>query len=172
MVFSCDGSRKPPPQYQLDVRMKNKIIILLACLLPLPCFAAEDRPRRAINTELKTWCSSHIKAFNTADYEKLKPYYRFPCSVLVDDEVKIFTADGTPLVDFEKVKASGWAYSKIEKVKVLSASDSRAMVSMTFTRFDKSDEKLLTTTTYLGLTKVDEQWGVKTIFLADEIPLD
>ena len=109
MVFSYGGTHKTSPQYQLDGRMKNKIIILLACLLPLPCFAAEDRPRRAINAELKTWCSDHVKAFNTADYEKLKTYYRFPCSVLVDGEVKMFTADGTHLVDFEKVKASGWA---------------------------------------------------------------
>ena len=152
--------------------MKKLIIAIVVCLSPQVLPASEDATAKQVNAEIKTWCKDHVTAFNTADYDKLKAYYRFPCAVLIDGEVEMATADGKPLVDFEKVKASGWAYSKIKKLKVLSVGETRAMVSMTFTRMNEKDEELLTTTSFLGLTKVDEKWGLKTLFIAEDIPLD
>ncbi len=152
--------------------MKTVLIAIVVCLSPQVLLGSEDGTPKELNAELRAWCKDHVTAFNTGDYEQVKTFYRFPCAVLIDGEVELATAEGKPLVDFEKVKSSGWAYSKIKKLKVLSASSTRAMVSMTFTRMNQKDEELLTTTSFLGLTKVEDKWGLKTLFIAEDIPLD
>ena len=152
--------------------MKKLLLAIVVCLSPQVLPASEAQTAKQVNAEIKAWCKDHVTAFNTADYDKLKTFYRFPCAVLIDGEVQMATADGKPLVDFEKVKASGWSYSKIKKLKVLSTSGTSAMVSMTFTRMNEKDEELLTTTSFLGLTKVNNKWGLKTLFIAEDIPLD
>lgn len=152
--------------------MKTFLALIVVCLSPLVSGAAEDENTKSLNAEIKAWCKHHVAVFNTADYDKLKATYHFPCAVLIDSEMKMVTADGQPLVNFDEVKASGWAYSTIRKVRVLSASANRAMISMTFTRMNDKDEELVTTTSFLGLTKVDDKWGLKTLFIAEDIPLN
>ncbi len=152
--------------------MKNLLVLFVICLFPHLSGAAETQTKKELNAEVKIWCKTHIDAFNTANYDKVKATYHFPCSVLNGDEVKMVTADGLPLVNFAEVKATGWAYSKIRKIRVLSVGSTRAMVGMTFSRVNGKEEELLTTTSFLGLTKVDGKWGLKTLFLADDITLD
>lgn len=151
--------------------MKNLIALFIFCFASQVSIA-EEQTKKSLSAEVKTWCKNHIVAFNTASYDKIKATYHFPCSVLNGDEIKMVTADGPPLVNFDEVKATGWAYSKIRKVRVLSVGNRRAMISMTFSRFNVKDEELLTTTSFLGLTKIDGKWGLKTLFLSDDITLD
>ena len=152
--------------------MKTFLALIAICLTPQVLGAADNENTKSLKAELKNWCKHHVALFNTADYDKLKTTYHFPCAILLDNEMKIVTADGQPLVDYDEVKASGWAYSKLGKVKVLSASADRAMISFTFTRMNDKDEELLTATSFIGLTKVDGKWGLKTLFLAEDIPLN
>jgi hypothetical protein len=147
----------------------NKLIIAIAvCLSPQLQRASEVQTTKELKAEIEDLSRDHATAFNTAAYGKLKAFYHFPCGVLIDEEPQIATSNGKPLVNFENVKASEWASSKIKKPKVLSTNGISAIVNMSFARMTDQHEEQLTTMSFPVLTRADNEWVLKEISIAED----
>ena len=64
------------------------------------------------------------------------------------------------MIDYEKFKKTGWAYSKINDIKVISESINTAVVVMDFSRFDKNHKQYLRTMMTYSLSKEKGYWQI------------
>ena len=72
-------------------------------------------------------------------------------------------------VDFEGLKRKGWSYSKINSLELVYEDDRTAIVYMSFSRYNVSDEIILTANVNYLLVNNSNQWKVKGGFAPNKV---
>jgi len=74
-------------------------------------------------------------------------------------------------VDFDGLKAIGWAYSSINSADLVYKDDASAMVSINFSRYNTNDETISTTDVTYMLVFKDDMWKLKAGFVQGDLSL-
>jgi len=74
-------------------------------------------------------------------------------------------------VDFDGLKAIGWAYSSINSADLVYKDDASAMVSINFSRYNTDDEAISTTAVTYMLVFKDDIWKLKAGFVQGNLSL-
>ena len=98
--------------------------------------------------------------FNSEDREALNSASGKPFVFIMSGKAQTYDRYGDA-VDFEGMKESGWAYSRIHDSELVYADEATAMVAINFSRYDRSDTPISTTDVIYLLVNIDEQWLLK-----------
>jgi len=74
-------------------------------------------------------------------------------------------------VDFDGLKAIGWAYSSINSVDLIYKDDLSAMVGINFSRYNTNNEAISTTDVTYMLVFKDDMWKLKAGFVQGDLSL-
>ncbi len=112
------------------------------------------------NSSPEEFMKYYVKVFNDENTLEVQKCYHFPHSVIENGQIIYNDKENVPVVDYEKFKKTGWAYSKINDVKVIFESINTAVVLMDFSRFGKNDKEYLRTTMTYSLSKEKGHWQI------------
>ena len=104
--------------------------------------------------------SIYIDHFNNADIKLLNETTASPYFWLSGSE-KFVQDRHSDLVDFEGLRNEGWSYSKINSLEVIYEDPETSMVNMSFSRYDKDDNVILTASADFFLMNYDGIWKIK-----------
>ena len=102
----------------------------------------------------------YVKVFNDENVIEVQKCYHFPYSVIDNGQIIYYDKENVPVIDYDKLKKAGWAYSKINDIKVIFESINTEVVVMDFSRFDKNDAQYLRTTVVYSLSKQKGYWQI------------
>jgi hypothetical protein len=105
----------------------------------------------------------YLQVLNDENLPALQDVYHFPHLKLVAGKLTLIDDQKIPVIDIDGLKKSGWKYSRIKTIKVLSEGDNAALIEMNFSRFDAQDREILNQTTYYNLTKNNGYWQILSI---------
>ena len=105
----------------------------------------------------------YLQVLNDENLPALQDVYHFPHLKLVAGKLTLIDDRKIPVIDIDGLKKSGWKYSRIKTIKVLSEGDNAALIEMNFSRFDAQDREILNQTTYYNLTKNNGYWQILSI---------
>ena len=96
----------------------------------------------------------------------------FPAAIINEGKIRYIQNASEGVFDYEAIKATGWSYSKISKVTVLSEEKKTSLVKVNFTRNNERDEVLSNNAVFYALTKTKDGWRVISAIIPDGIVLD
>lgn len=102
----------------------------------------------------------YINVFNEENIVEVQKCYHFPHSVVEDGQIIFNNKESEPVVNYETLKKTGWIYSKINDVKVISEGVNTAVVVMEFSRFDKNDKPYFRTKMTYSFSKEKGYWQI------------
>ena len=102
----------------------------------------------------------YVKVVNEENIVEVQKCYHFPHSVIENGQIINNDKENVPVIDYEIFKKTGWAYSKINDIKVISESINTAVVVMDFSRFDKNHKQYLRTMMTYSLSKEKGYWQI------------
>lgn len=102
----------------------------------------------------------YIKVFNDQNVKEVQQCYHFPYAVIENGQLAYHDKDNVPVVDYETLKKSGWAQSRINDIKVVLESATTAVALMDFSRLDKEGKEYFRTTMMYTLTKEKGYWQI------------
>jgi len=105
----------------------------------------------------------YLQVLNDENLPALQDVYHFPHLKLVAGKLTLIDDRKIPVIDIDGLKKSGWKYSRIKTIKVLSEGDNAALIEMNFSRFDAQDREILNQTTFYNLTKNNGYWQILSI---------
>ena len=108
--------------------------------------------------------------FNDADKQALNDNSDSPFIFSIGSKTSAYEKYGDS-VDFEGLKAIGWAYSSINNADLIYKDDSSAMVIVNFSRYNKDDEAISTTAVTYMLVFKDGMWKLKAGFVQGDLSM-
>ena len=108
--------------------------------------------------------------FNDADKQALNDNSDSPFIFSIGSETSAYDKYGDS-VDFEGLKAIGWAYSSINNADLIYKDDSSAMVIVNFSRYNTDDEAISTTAVIYMLVFKDDMWKLKAGFVQGDLSM-
>ncbi|MDA0237545.1 MAG: hypothetical protein O3B03_03420 [Proteobacteria bacterium] len=102
----------------------------------------------------------YVKVFNEENMPALEEIYHFPHAKIINGKLTLFDNKDIPVIDYVGLKKTGWKFSKINYIKVLSESENSALVEMNFSRYDKDEKEFLRSTGFYVLTKNMGYWQI------------
>ena len=108
--------------------------------------------------------------FNDADKQALNDNSDSPFIFSIGSKTSAYEKYGDS-VDFEGLKAIGWAYSSINNADLIYKDESSAMVAINFSRYNTDDEAISTTDVTYMLVFKDDIWKLKAGFVQGNLSL-
>ena len=97
------------------------------------------------NVSPEEFMINYVKVFNEENLTEYKKCLNFPRSIISDGKIICKNEESTTEIIFENVKKAGWAYSKINKLTVISEDKNTAVVVSDYSRFDKNHKEYFRT---------------------------
>mgnify|MGYP001307361077 FL=1 len=146
----------------MSLKLFRSILLLLGLLSTNLGLAEAPDPVSAIE--------KFFLHFNEMDKDKLNE---------VSDSPFVFSIGGNTttadrygdLINFEGLKKSGWAYSKLSETRLIYQDETTAMIDFSFTRHDTDDEVISSTKAIYVLVKKQNTWKLKAGFIPDTLTL-
>tara|TARA_A100001011_G_scaffold394455_1_gene486947 strand:+ start:3126 stop:3572 length:447 start_codon:yes stop_codon:yes gene_type:complete len=146
----------------MSLKLFRSILLLLGLLSTNLGLAEAPDPVSAIE--------KFFLHFNEMDKDKLNE---------VSDSPFVFSIGGNTttadrygdLINFEGLKKSGWAYSKLSETRLIYQDETTAMIDFSFTRHDTNDEVISSTKAIYVLVKKQNTWKLKAGFIPDTLTL-
>jgi len=137
-------------------------LMVALLFLSLYSLAQSSAPEMAV--------SKHFEYFNEANKKALNAASDSPFVFSISGE-RIAYAHYGDSVDFDGLRGSGWAYSRINRLQLLYEDDSTAMVDVNFSRFNAADNPISTTQVVFLLVWKDNAWKLKAGFVDGDLTL-
>lgn len=134
-------------------------IYMKIILFALPLFICENLFAQS-NLSPEEFMKHYVKVFNAENVIEVQKCFHFPYSVIDNGQIIYNDKENEPVIDYDKLKKAGWAYSKINDIKVIFETINTAVVVMDFSRFDKNDKQYLRTTIAYSLSKEKGYWQI------------
>ncbi len=147
------------------------VVLLSAFILVMYKIISEDWDRESSpnkNEKPTGVIRQYISDFNSK--KKLERNFHMPIMVLNSGKKNILK-DISKLVDYKILKKTGWKYSTINSLDILSESDDTAIVKLNFYRVNKLNDRYLRANAYYTLTKQDSKWGISSMIIDADVPL-
>ena len=146
----------------MSLKLFRSILLLLGLLSTNLGLAEAPDPVSAIE--------KFFLHFNEMDKDKLNE---------VSDSPFVFSIGGNTttadrygdLINFEGLKKSGWAYSKLSETRLIYQDETTAMIDFSFTRHDTNDEVISSTKAIYVLVKKQNTWKLQAGFIPDTLTL-
>ena len=113
---------------------------------------------------------SYFAYFNDADKQALNNNSDSPFIFSIGNKTTAHEKYGDS-VDFDGLKAIGWAYSSINSADLVYKDDLSAMVAINFSRYNTDDEAISTTDVTYMLVFKDDMWKLKAGFVQGDLSL-
>ena len=115
------------------------------------------------NFQAKIFVEQYISAFN--QQKNINHFFHFPVVWLVDNtSLPIMEDDANKeLIDYDKLKKTGWVRSIINHLKVIHQSKNRAFVLLDFSRLDSNNNQILRSEVMYTITKRKHVWGISIV---------
>ena len=129
--------------------------ILLLLLAPLsPALAGHHE-----ESTVEAFVQDHFGRFNATTLEaNPEQSFTFPAVFINDGKVRVIQDASVKVFDYEVIKASGWAYSKILMTTVLYEGPNSAVVQVDFNRHKADDSLLSTSKAFFTLAMTEAGW--------------
>ena len=72
--------------------------------------------------------------------------------------------ENSPLVNFEKLRDSGWIKSTVNEIEVIYATEDKSLVRLNFSRINKEQEVIVTKDGIYTFTKIHGKLGIEVLF--------
>lgn len=135
--------------------MKLIPLLLLLLLVPLrPALAGHHE-----GSSVEAFVQDYFDKFNSTTLDaNPEQSFSFPAVFINDGKVRVIQDASVKIFDYEVIKASGWAYSKILNTTVLYEGPNSAVVQVDFNR-NRGDGSLLSTSTvFYTLAMTEAGW--------------
>ena len=143
--------------------VKTALAILTLALVTNITFAADETPPQKGELELKNFIKGYVKAFNEENSEKVEACFHFPHSSLNQDQEFTVVENKSELgleAFWQLIKTNfDWKANQISQIKVYAATEEKAMVKLEMEGINQSGNAFTVATGFLGLSKVNGQWG-------------
>ena len=128
---------------------------------------------KLIEKELTDYIAKLVEDFNTANPSVYKSYYHFPHAKVFSTKIEWLSDPDKPVVDFNKLRKTGWVKSRTNEIEVMYATNDKGIVRLNFSRIDKDGSVIITTDAIYTLTKIKNKWGISVVFAAsNNLPLN
>lgn len=108
----------------------------------------------------KEFMRHFVKIFNEENLTAYKNSFHFPNSIIANGQITYNHEDKIPTTFFENFKKAGWAYTKINRLKVLFEDKNTAVIVMDYSRYTKNDIVYLKAKGVYTLSKEKGYWQV------------
>ena len=135
--------------FSLDVLYPMKYFLILLLVTTIPAFGEQRSPEEAID--------SFITLFNNQQINSLDGAANSPWFTIVNGTTSVFQSY-SEMIDFERLKATGWSYSRTRDVDVISNDGNTAFVSTFLERLDQSDKVIFDGQITFVLVHKKENW--------------
>ena len=140
---------------------------------PVDSLAEAASKDLALKKELTAIVEKLVEDFNTADAVKYKSYFHMPHAKVSKTQVEWMDDENSPLVNFEKLRDTGWIKSTVNEIEVIYATEDKGLVRLDFSRINKDKEVIVTTDGIYTFTKINGKWGIAVLFVgAKDLPLN
>ena len=130
------------------------ITIFIALLLSGLTYAGHHGESR-----VEAFVKDYFEKFNSTSLEASpEQSFTFPAVFINDGIVRVIPDSSVKVVDYEIIKASGWAYSKILKTTVLYEGPNSAVVQVHFSRHKADDSVLSSSQAFYTLVIQESDW--------------
>ena len=115
------------------------------------------------NFEAEVFVEQYISDFNQE--KDINRFFHFPVVWLVDNTSfpKMEDDASKKLIDYDKLKKTGWVKSTINHLKVIRQSKNRAFVLLDFSRLDSNNNQILRSEVMYTITKRKHDWGISIV---------
>ena len=119
----------------------HKIFLLITIIIINGAVYSSNHPSN--NFKAEVFVEQYISDFN--QQKDINRFFHFPVVWLVDDTSvpKIESDASKELIDYDKLKNTGWVKSTINNLKVIHQSQNRAFVLLDFSRIDSNNNQIL-----------------------------
>jgi hypothetical protein len=115
---------------------------------------------------------TYIDAFNSgAVNDQIDGIYHFPLVWVIDGSMTIQQTPPSSIVSYENLKKSGWAYSKANKVKILSEGQNTSVVRIDLSRYTDDHQEILRTEAFYTMINNGGDWKIATITIPVSLPV-
>tara|TARA_S200000501_G_scaffold363209_2_gene393689 strand:- start:167 stop:616 length:450 start_codon:yes stop_codon:yes gene_type:complete len=141
--------------------MMNKIFLLAMLVSISGALYSTNHNGSEFNVEI--FVKQYISDFN--QQKDINSFFHFPVVWLVDDTSIPVMEDDTnkKLINYDKLKKSGWVKSSINDLKVIHQSKNRAFVLLDFSRLDSNNNQILRSEVMYTITKRQNDWGISIV---------
>ena len=110
-------------------------------------------------SSVESFVKDYFEKFNSTSLEASpEQSFTFPAVFINDGIVRVIPDSSVKVVDYEIIKASGWAYSKILKTTVLYEGPNSAVVQVHFNRHKADDSVLSSSQAFYTLVMQESHW--------------
>mgnify|MGYP003971413777 FL=1 len=110
-------------------------------------------------SSVESFVKDYFEKFNSTSLEASpEQSFTFPAVFINDGIVRVIPYSSVKVVDYEVIKASGWAYSKILKTTVLYEGPNSAVVQVHFNRHKADDSVLSSSQAFYTLVMQESHW--------------
>ena len=149
----------------------QSIVLISTIILVMYIIASEDWDKESIPNKKEKPTAiirQYISDFNSK--KDLERNFDFPIMVLSNGEKNIHN-DLSKIFDYEDLIESGWKYTSINSLDIVSELNNTAIVRLNFYRHNKFDQKYLRANVLYTLTKKDSNWLISSIDADEEVNL-
>ena len=139
----------------------HKIFLLITIIIINGAVYSSNHPSN--NFKAEVFVEQYISDFN--QQKDINRFFHFPVVWLVDDTSvpKIESDASKKLIDYDKLKKTGWVKSTINNLKVIHQSQNRAFVLLDFSRIDSNNNQILRSEVMYTITKRKNNWGISLV---------
>jgi hypothetical protein len=110
-------------------------------------------------SSVESFVKDYFEKFNSTSLEASpEQSFTFPAVFINDGIVRVIPDSSVKVVDYEVIKASGWAYSKVLKTTVLYEGPNSAVVQVHFNRHKADDSVLSSSQAFYTLVMQESHW--------------
>ena len=142
------------------------LIMLSGCIV-ISDVEINDDAHSPKTTPIQT-IAQYVEDFNNMDLNSLNDSSGSPFFWLRGDDRDLYD-QYEDSVDFEKLKSKGWSYSKINSLELVYEDNRTAIVYMNFSRYNASDEIILTADANYLLVNNSNEWKIKGGFAPNKV---
>lgn len=140
----------------------KRLLAALSLVFSGTAFAEAETPEQFL--------TDMIGVFNTGDAEGHISHFSTP-HVRIVNGIPVLQADDTPFMDFDLLRKSGWASSRIDTMELIAESEEAAMVLAGFSRMNSSNEPMTSMRVVYTLSKQGETWKIVGLSAVAPTPL-
>ena len=135
--------------------MKFNIVLVFVLTTFSPAAFAGHHEKSSV----EGFIADYFETFNSMTLEaNPEQSMEFPVVFINDGKVRVIEDTSEKVFDYNVIKATGWAYSKIIKTTVLDEGENSAVVLVDFTRHKADDSVLSTSKIFYTLSMTDDGW--------------
>jgi type IV secretory pathway component VirB8 len=112
------------------------------------------------NSSPEEFYAYFAKVFNEEKIDEVQKCFHFPYSTIVNGQISYFDNPNIAAVDYDALKKTGWAYTRVNKVTKVAEGKNTAVLVIDFSRMNKNNQEFIRLENIYTLTKEKGSWQI------------